>query len=94
MDRTCPLCGRPLGAKAEAHHLTPRTFGGRATVPLHPICHRKIHATLSEKELRDRYYTLEALREQSEIALFLRWIEGKQPDFHTRTETSRARRRK
>jgi hypothetical protein len=92
-DETCALCGRPLGARAEAHHLTPKTFGGRETVPLHPICHRKIHTTLSERELRDRHHTLDALRANLEIALFLRWIANKPPDFHTRTETRRGRRR-
>lgn len=90
---TCALCGRPLGVTAEAHHLTPKTFGGRETVPLHPICHRKIHTTLSERELRDRYHTPEVLRAQPDIALFLRWIAKKPPDFHTRTQTSRTRRR-
>jgi len=92
-DKTCALCGRPLGVKAEAHHLTPKTFGGRETVALHPICHRKIHTTLSERELRDRYHTPEALRAQPDIALFLRWIAKKPPDFYARTQTSRTRRR-
>jgi hypothetical protein len=61
---------------------------------VHPICHRKIHTTLSERELRDDYHTIDALRTQPEIALFLRWIASKPPDFHARTEPSRARRRK
>lgn len=90
----CALCGRPLGARVEAHHLIPKTFGGRETVALHPICHRKIHTTLSERELRDRYHTLEALRVQPDINLFLRWIAKKPSDFYTRTESSRARRRR
>jgi len=92
-ETSCALCGRALGAKTEAHHLVPKTFGGRDTVRLHPICHRKIHATLSERELRDRYAALDALRAQPDIALFLRWIANKPPDFHTSTHTSRARRR-
>ena len=82
------------GARVEAHPLTPKTFGGRDKVALHPICHRKIHTTLSERELRDRYHTLDALREHPEINLFLRWIAKKPPDFHVRTETSRTKRRR
>jgi len=89
MSETCALCVRPLGARVEAHHLTPKTFGGRETVALHPICHRKIHTTLSERELRDRYATVDALRAQPEIAVFLRWIAKKPPDFYTRTEKVR-----
>jgi hypothetical protein len=92
-DTMCALCGRRLGVKAEAHHLNPKTYGGRETVPLHPICHRKIHETLSERALRDRFHTIDALRAQPDIAAFLRWIANKPPDFHTRTETSRAKRR-
>jgi hypothetical protein len=91
-DATCALCGRPLGTRVEAHHLVPKTFGGRETVALHPICHRKIHTTLSERELRDRYHTLDALRAQPDISQFLRWIANKPPDFHTRMETARRRR--
>jgi hypothetical protein len=90
---TCALCGRPLPAKVEAHHLTPKTFGGRETVALHPICHRKIHATLSERELRDHYASIDALRAQKDIAAFLRWIAPKPPDFYTRTHMARGRRR-
>lgn len=91
-EAICALCGRPLGARTEAHHLVPKTFGGRETVALHPICHRKIHTTLSERALRDRYHTLDALRAQPDINLFLRWIANKAPDFYTRTETARSRR--
>jgi len=93
-DATCALCLRPLGARAEAHHLTPKTFGGLETVALHPICHRKIHTTLSERELRDCYHTVESLRENPDISAFLRWIANKPPDFYTRTEISRTKRRR
>jgi 5-methylcytosine-specific restriction endonuclease McrA len=91
--QSCALCGRKLGVNSEAHHLTPRTYGGREIVPLHPICHRKIHTILSERDLRDRFNTLDALRAHPDIALFLRWIANKPPDFHVRTKTSRKRRK-
>jgi len=78
-----------LGVKTEAHHLLPRTFGGRETVALHPICHRKIHTTLSERQLRDRYHTLELLWAHPDIAAFLRWIAKKPPDFYAPTATAR-----
>ena len=47
----CALCGRPLGARVEWHHLVPKSEGGRITAPVHPICHRTIHATLTNAEL-------------------------------------------
>lgn len=86
---TCALCGRPFGDRREKHHLIPRSQGGRVTVELHPICHRKIHATLTERELRDGFDTIPRLRTHPDIARFLAWIAGKPPNFHSRTSTSR-----
>ena len=49
----CPLCGRMLepGPSVDDHHLVPRSQGGKTKTTIHRICHRKIHATLSEREL-------------------------------------------
>jgi hypothetical protein len=87
----CSLCRRPLGVKVEAHHLTPKAFGGRETVALHPICHRKIHTTLSEREIFRAYRTIEALRGHEEIARFIAWVGEKDPDFHAPTFDSLTR---
>lgn len=89
-DRVCPLCGRPLGLRVEDHHLVPRTYKGRATVPLHPICHRKIHSVFTERELKDHFHTIERLQENPDIAAFVAWLAKKPPDFHERTAASRA----
>lgn len=89
-SRACPLCGRQLGARVEAHHLIPRTYKGTEIVDLHPICHRKIHSLFTERELRDHFHTAERLREHPDIATFVAWIAGKHPDFHDTTATSRA----
>lgn len=86
----CALCGRPLGRRIEWHHVLPKSQGGRETAPVHPICHRAIHAAVSNKELAKRYPTLEALRDQEEMARFLRWIAGKDPDFSAPTRRRRA----
>jgi hypothetical protein len=63
----------------------PKSRGGRETVPVHPICHRTIHATLSNKELARSYATPEALRGHPEIARFIDWVSDKEPDFHAPT---------
>jgi len=47
----CWLCGRPLGRKVERHHPVPKSRGGRATVAVHPICHRALPAIYSNAEL-------------------------------------------
>jgi len=81
----CFLCGRPLGRKVEWHHPVPKSRGGRATVPVHPICHRTIHRTLTNKELERAYAGPDALRAHPELARFVAWIANKDPDFHAPT---------
>lgn len=85
----CALCGRPLGTRTEWHHVVPKSEGGRETVPLHPICHRAIHAHVRNADLARLYPTLEALREREDIARFLRWIADKPPDFSAPTRRRR-----
>jgi hypothetical protein len=44
---TCGICGRELGTVLiEDHHLIPKTFKGKVTVPFHKICHQKLHTTI------------------------------------------------
>ncbi|MPS70707.1 HNH endonuclease [Novosphingobium aerophilum] len=81
----CWLCQRPLGRRTEWHHPIPRSRGGRETVPLHPICHRTIHATFSNAELARLPADPAALSRDPAIARFLRWIAGKPADFHAPT---------
>ena len=83
----CFLCGRPLGAKVQWHHVVPKSRGGRDTAPVHPICHKTIHATLTNKEIERGYASAEALRAHPEIAKFVAWISDKNPDFHAPTRT-------
>lgn len=89
----CALCGRPLGLRVEKHHLTPRRYGGRETVALHPICHRKIHSVLSERALAARFDSIAALARHPEIARFVTWLAGKPPNFHKPTFANRRRAR-
>ncbi len=90
----CALCDRPLGVKTEWHHVIPKSRGGRDVVPVHPICHRTIHATVTEAELERLYPSMADLREHSEIAKFLRWMADKPADFHKRTEPRGGRKRR
>ena len=85
----CWFCARPIGRRVEYHHPVPKSRGGRETVPVHPVCHRTLHKTLTNKELER--LSLEELRAQPELAAFLRWIAGKPADFHAPTRPRRAR---
>jgi len=82
---TCFLCGRPIGSRVQWHHLVPKSRGGHETAPVHPICHKAIHATLTNKELERSYADPEKLRAHPEIARFIAWVSGKEPDFHAPT---------
>ena len=81
----CWLCWRPLGERVEWHHPVPKSRGGKAKVAIHPICHRTLHARFSNSELQILGDDLPTLRNDAEIARFLAWIEGKEPDFHAPT---------
>jgi hypothetical protein len=91
----CRLCGRPVvAAQLDLHHLIPKSQGGRETIPLHRICHRQIHALLTEKELAQRYASIEALLGHADIARFVDWVRRKPEGFTERTFKSQRLRRK
>lgn len=90
-DAQCWLCQRPLGRRSERHHPVPRSRGGRETVPVHPICHRAIHAAFSNSQLGRLPPDPQVLREAPPLTPFLRWIADKPADFHAPT-FARARR--
>ncbi len=85
----CWLCERPLGVRIEGHHPVPKAKGGRETKPVHPICHRAIHANLTNGALMRMGADLDALRAEPAIAAFLRWAANKPPDFHAPTRRKR-----
>ncbi len=90
----CPLCGRPLlaGKSVDEHHLLPKSEGGRETHTVHRICHRKIHATFTEKELARSYSTWEALRAHEDMAAFIVWVQKKAPEYYDNSVKAARRR--
>lgn len=85
----CWLCERPMGEVTEWHHPIPKSRGGKAREPVHPICHRTIHANFSNSDLQKRYSTAEALRVHTEIGRFVAWVANKPPDFYAPTKDRR-----
>lgn len=86
----CPLCNRAIPkSQRDEHHLIPKSHGGRQTAVLHRICHRQIHATLTETELARQYNTIEQLKLQADMAGFIEWVRLKPDDFFERTRKSR-----
>ena len=92
----CPLCQRPIppGVPQSLHHLTPKLKGGKGgpTVLLHDICHREIHASLTEAELARDYNTVEALRRHPRLAKFIAWVAKRPPSFRSRVPGKRRHR--
>jgi hypothetical protein len=90
----CQLCDRPFGKDVQQHHLIPKSQGGRETISLHPICHRKVHALFNEKELARRFSTIEALLQNEDIQSFVHWVKNKPADFYRKTAPLGGKRRK
>lgn len=85
----CWLCAREMGEVTEWHHPVPKSRGGRDRQPVHPICHRTIHANFTNSDLEKRYATPEALLAHEEIGRFVAWVASKPPDFNAPTKDRR-----
>ena len=92
-DPICPLCLRPIppGVPQSLHHLIPKLKGGKGgpTVLVHHICHKEIHATLSEAELARIYNTPEALRSHPRLAALAAWVARRPPAFMSKVPKRR-----
>lgn len=94
-SHNCPLCGRVLGEiNVDRHHLIPKTFRGKETTRIHKICHRKIHATFTERELLNYFNSAERLLENEDIAKFVKWVQKKDPDFYDGSDETNRRKSK
>ena len=90
-NEICVICQRELGNKnISKHHLIPKSRGGKngKTIIIHNICHQKIHATFTEKELKTKYNTIEKLNAHESIIKFVQWVAKKDPAFYQRNQTS------
>ncbi|MDR5782874.1 HNH endonuclease [Caballeronia sp. LZ065] len=91
-DEVCALCGRLVPpAERDLHHMVPKSQGGRQTAVLHRICHRQLHALFTEKELAQRYSSVEALLAHEAVRGFVEWVKTKPDSFYQRTRRSRSR---
>lgn len=94
-SKDCPICGRELGTiNVDKHHLVPKTRGGKEKFLIHKICHRKIHATFTEKELEKKYHTWEELRAHPEIQKFVEWVQKKSSDYYAGSDETQDRKGK
>lgn len=85
----CPICDRQIPAsQKDAHHLVPKSKGGKTTEFLHRICHKQIHALFTETELAIKFNNASALREHPEMQKFISWVKNKPNSFYEKTRKS------
>jgi len=81
----CPICKRSIPpAHQEEHHLIPHSLARRnkyakienkkETVTVCSNCGDQIHKLFSEKDLADKYNTIEKLLATPEIQKWVQWI--------------------
>ena len=85
----CPICSRSIPeSQKDAHHLIPKSKGGKSTEYLHQICHKQIHALFNENELAKILNTAELLRNHWDMQTFINWVKNKPDDFYERAAKS------
>lgn len=91
----CPICSRPLGdVLVDERHLVPRSFKGKEKIRIHRMCHQKIHATFTERELAQWYYTVQRIVEHEEMQKFINWVRKKPIDYYDKNDETRHRHQK
>jgi hypothetical protein len=97
-DPICPLCQRPIpnDAAQSLHHLIPKLKGGKGgpTVLMHHLCHKEVHAALSEAELAREFNTGEALRGHPRLTKFAKWVAKRPPGFGSKVPGGKRKRKK
>ena len=89
IDLICPICDRPIpNSQKDAHHLIPKSKGGKITEYLHRICHKQIHALFTETELANQYHHAEILKAHPEMKKFIAWVASKPDAFYEKTRKS------
>ena len=89
MEVICPICERPIPpSQKDAHHLVPKSKGGKTTQYLHRICHRQIHALFTETELAIDLNNSDALRSAPEMQRFIGWVQSKPSGFYEKARKS------
>jgi hypothetical protein len=76
--------------------MIPKELGGKVLEPIHKVCHQKIHATFTNRELLHTYHTFEKLLSHPEIEKFVAWVRKRPPEFYDKnqeTNTKRSKRR-
>ncbi len=90
----CELCEREM-EQITIHHLIPRQYAKRKkaetgpTVNICSACHKQIHALFDNKFLAQELNTLEKLKNEPKMQIFLSWI--KKQSSHKKVRVHRSK---
>jgi 5-methylcytosine-specific restriction enzyme A len=72
----CKLCGRNIPEKRyiEEHHLIPASKGGKKKEVFCIDCGDQVHKLFTNNELRDKYNTVEKLKNDPSIYKWINWV--------------------
>jgi hypothetical protein len=56
---------------------------------VHHICHKEIHAALSEGELAKNFNSIETLKEHPKLCKFFVWVAKRPPNFLSKVPKKR-----
>ena len=88
----CALCHHAYDARdLTKHHVVPKSRGGTDTVPLCKPCHKQVHALFTERELEERYGTVELLESAEALQPFLRFIRKRKPTKKIGVRTAKSK---
>ena len=85
MNDLCPTCNRDNSYYPAHHHLVPKSLGGVETIKICADCHSSIHATYSNKELRDRYNSIEKILADDKLRKAFRFLSKQDPSRRFRS---------
>lgn len=78
IEKICVLCKRNV-EELRKHHLIPKQKGGEETIVVCVPCSKQIHALFSNKELKQKYNTLDKLKSSGKIQKWIKWVNKKNP---------------
>jgi len=90
----CQICLRETPKEfQEEHHLIPKCKKGKETIIVCSNCGDKIHQVFSIKELKDKYNTIESIKQHQDIIEWCAWISNQQK-FSITMKTKKKKKRK
>ena len=89
----CELCEREV-EHYTVHHLVPKAAGGKfgPTAKLCPTCHRQLHALFSVNVLAKELGSIQAIRANPQMAVYLRWARKQKGGANFRVRRAKNRR--